>query len=185
MSSDPSLELYSASPKVGQKINTDLTLSSFARYYSPEGDQLGFGPLPPVVDKQTRYWIFISTESTYNNISDVAITATLPDNVKFTGKTSVTTGDNVAYDSDNRIISWKTQTVVAPSTFYPIIGCAFEVELTPKSDQIGKYASLLQNIKVTGTDNFTGEKLSNSIDDITSYLQFDKTNTKSGKVVGK
>ena len=183
MNNDPSLELYSASPKISQKINTKLTLSSFSRYFSPEGDQLGFGPLPPATDQQTRYWIFISAESIYNDASDINITASLPSNIKFTGKTSVTSGDNISYDSDNRIISWKAPKVLAPSTFYPIIGCAFEIELTPQIDQVGKYAPLLQNIKISGTDDFTDEKLSTSIDDITSNLQFDKTNTKSGKVV--
>lgn len=183
MSNDHNLELYSASAKTTQKINTDLTLSAFSRYFSPEEDQLGFGPLPPVVDKQTRYWIFISAESTYNDVADIVITATIADNAKFTGKTSVTSGDNISYDSENKIISWKAQEVLAPSTFYPIIGCAFELELTPQTDQIGKYAPLLQDIKISGTDKFTGKKITTSVNNITSNLEFDKTNTKSGKVI--
>ncbi len=185
MNNDPNLELFSAGPKITQKINTDLTLSAFARYYSPEGDQLGFGPLPPIVSQPTKYWIFISVESTYNDASDISITATLPGNVEFTGKTSVTTGDNILYNSDTRQISWKAQKVIAPSTFYPIIGSAFEVKLTPLAREIGQYAPLLQNIQVSGTDNFTNEKISTKVEDVTSNLQFDKINKSNSKVISK
>ena len=36
----------------------ELNVSSVAYYTSPQGDQLGIGPIPPIVEKTTNYWLF-------------------------------------------------------------------------------------------------------------------------------
>jgi len=88
------------------KINSDLTAQVLARYFSPEGDQLGRGPLPPEVGEVTKYWIFLSVDNNLNDVSDVSVMAYLPPNVEWTKAMSVSLG-NLSYNSSRPLLSGK------------------------------------------------------------------------------
>ena len=58
--------------KVNAPLSTDLSLRTEVRYFTPEGDQLGRGPLPPTVGETTKYWVFVQVYNTTNPVRDAA-----------------------------------------------------------------------------------------------------------------
>lgn len=167
---DSNLEIFGFSQRLSQKINTDLNLKAFVRYYTDEGDQLGLGPLPPVVDSATKYWIFFNIKNNYNDTENILVTANLSDNVLWTEQISTTQDQAINFNPNNKQISWEIAKVVAPSDFFPSVGAAFEVELTPTENQVGQTANLIENIQISGTDNFTGQQITEIINNITTDL---------------
>lgn len=165
------------------KFNSDLVLKSAARYYTQEGDQLGFGPLPPEVGETTRYWIFWSVDNNLNDTGSVSVSAVLPPNVSWTGKMSVTLGE-LNYDSTRRTVNWKVGEVEHYSgEDWPKQGAAFELALTPTAGQIGSEPTLLNQIKIFGEDKFTGEFLESRESDLTTNLIYDGLAGGRGRVV--
>ncbi len=171
-------ELTAISQQLTQKISTNLVLTAVAKYRLNEGDQLGVGPLPPIVGQATKYWIFFAAETDYNDAENVQLTATLPANVRPTGRLSATSPQPVKFASDNNTVSWEIQKLVAPSVSYPQVGTAFEVELIPTKGQTGQLADLLQNIKASGQDKFTGETMNFSLPNLTSKIPEDASGGK-------
>lgn len=156
------------SDKSIQKIRSDIGLEAFSRYQSAEGEQLGIGPNPPVVGSATRYWIFFAAATNYNDAENLTVTGHLPDNVRFTGRSSALSEEGISYNPNNRMIIWQLDRVTAPTNFYPVVGASLEVEITPWPDQTGRAATLIDNIKLTATDSFTGEKVEKNIIDVTT-----------------
>lgn len=169
-------KLSSISNKELIRISTDFKVQAFSRYYSSEGEQLGRGPLPPAVGEQTKLWIFFSAETPYNAVDEILVTANLADNATLTGNMSATSEKGIEFNPNNRQISWRLSRLEAPSNFFPKIGSAFEISLTPQADQIGKTAKILSDIKVSGTDSFTGKKFNYSLEDVTSKTADGKSN---------
>lgn len=163
-------EINITSNRLIQKVTTNLLISAVAKYRLNEGDQLGVGPLPPVVGQTTKYWIFLAAETDYNDASNISVTASLPANVRPTGRISATSPQPVKFDLTNNQVSWQVETIVAPSSDYPQVGTAFEVTLTPTKDQVGKPAALLTTIKASGQDKFTGAKLVFDLNDLNTKI---------------
>ncbi|MBI4281856.1 hypothetical protein HY625_03490 [Candidatus Uhrbacteria bacterium] len=169
---------------VERKVNSDLALHAFGRYYTPEGDQLGRGALPPRVDETTRYWIFLPVTNTISDVEDVVVTATLGLNIEWTKKSSVTLGDPLMYDAVTRIITWRLANVTKFSGgAYPDVGAAIEVALTPNAEQAGTEPVLLDAIRLKGKDTFTGATIDVSADPVTTALTVDQRAKGKGKVV--
>lgn len=165
------------------KINSDLSPQILVRYFTPEGDQLGRGPLPPKVGETTKYWIFLSVENNLNDVSGVSVTIHLPSNVEWTGNKSVVLGD-LSYDPLQRIILWKVGDVLRYSgEEWLKQGVAFEVAFTPTIAQVGKEATLLDRIKIFGTDKFTGQFLERKTSGVTTDLIYDNWAKGKGKVI--
>jgi hypothetical protein len=161
---------------IGREITSPLTspisLSSFGRYASEQGDQLGRGPLPPVVGEETKYWIFWSVSGTTNELSNVNIVGHLPAGVSFTGRQTVSVGDAVRVDTDT--MSWSAASL--QPTFAPnakIVGVAFEVAITPTESQIGTTPTLLSDVRLTALDARTGALITASGAVVTTNLPGD------------
>ena len=125
-----------------------------ARYYTDEGDQLGRGPLPPKVDKTTKYWVFVKIINTSNIINDTVFRTSLPEGVEFTGKQSTTIGPQLKYNPTDHSISWDYYTLPANSK----TGLYFEVAVTPNSSQVGQNIRLTNSLSFSATDEFIGKK---------------------------
>lgn len=176
------LKLYNLSNQLSQKINTLINFQAAGRYYTPEGDQLGIGPLPPQVNTQTKYWILISLDNLYNDIKDIIITANLAKNVSWTGNLSTTEDNPIEYNPNNQQITWKIAKVKAPSSFYPTVGGAFEISFIPEDSQIGQIADLITNIQLSAIDEFTGKTINLSLPSITTDLKNDPRATNPGVI---
>jgi hypothetical protein len=137
-------------------VATDLRPDAFARYFTPEGDQLGRGPLPPRVGDTTTYWIFLSLLNTISDADDVVVRAHVPASVEWSGHTSVSLGDPIAFDPATRTLTWRIGRVTRfTGGAFPDVGVAFEVGVTPEAGDVGKPLTLLDQITVRGTDTFT------------------------------
>jgi hypothetical protein len=88
------------------KIASALSIEAFARYYSPDGDQLGRGSLPPVSGEITKLLIIWHIQNTTNEVRNVRVEGTLPPNVEWTERASVTSGGAVSYDPQTRRVAW-------------------------------------------------------------------------------
>jgi len=161
--------------EISTPLTTPITFRSFGRYATESGDQLGRGPLPPVVGEETKYWIFWNVSGTTNEIKNLSITGELPANVSFTGRQTVSTGSAVTYDESTKTVSWQVGEI--NSTFAPsakVIGAAFEVAITPSESQVGTSPTLISDILLSGTDSWTNAWLTATGSKVTTNLPGDQ-----------
>lgn len=159
------------------KINSDLSVQAVAYYHSPQGDQLGSGPLPPVVDIPTNYWIFWTLAST-GDFNDFVFSAYLPQGVELTNNRSLLAGD-FSYNPKTRQIIWKIKDIKSNIDNYRI---GFEIQLIPKKEQSGKKVILINKQKYFALDSLTKKEVSREISNLTSNLDFDRLNNGQGVV---
>lgn len=176
---------YTVSNTIQQKIITDLKLIAVARYFTDEGDQLGIGPVPPIVGLATKYWIGFKITNQLNDVKDIKVTAKLGKNISWTGRFSTTNEQKINYDENNNLITWLPENVSAPSSLFPTVGANFEVELTPTANQVGQTANLIEAIEISGTDAFTGENIHKVINNLTTNLTADRLEISGGIVQGR
>lgn len=158
------------------KIGTALNIDAETRYYTEDGDQLGRGPLPPKVGKETKYWTLIKITNTTSNITNAKLTALLPDYVRWTGKTSVSEGNAIQYDETNKTISWSVSKFLPHSE----AGVYFEVAITPTTAQMNTTPILVKNIILSGHDEFTSADIIKTHENIDSSLPSDKMAQQKG-----
>lgn len=128
----PTSQLTAETVAPDLKIGTQVILEPEIRYYTQEGDQLGRGPLPPQVSKETKYWVFIPLTNSTSKIKNLKLTANLPNYVSYTGKSSVSNGNNPVYDNNQRKISWVLNSLPAHTQ----AGVYFEISWTPSAEQL-------------------------------------------------
>ncbi len=161
------------------KIGTQINLSAEARYYTDEGDQLGRGPLPMEVDKETRYWILLKLENTTSKITDLILQTKLPDYITWTGKSSVSQGVDIKFDELTRTATWSNNILNPHET----VGIYFEVAITPTADQIGSIPTLIQNIQISAVDNYLNQPVSDYVGAIDTSLINDEIGRRKGVTV--
>ena len=139
------------------KVSSRLTLATTGLFYTSQGDQLGVGPIPPVVGEYTSYWVIIKVINTNNPIKDLKITALVPTGIEFTDINNVTDGDQIIYNQDTRQITWTISDVAQfAGIFIPAPEARIQLALTPNANQVGTSPALLTNVTATATDSVTG-----------------------------
>lgn len=156
------------------KIETPFVATAVGRYWTPEGDQIGRGSIPPLVDDTTKYWIFWTLTPTTNDVEHLEFRATLPENVVWTGKNNVTIGSPIVYNAATRTVTWTTNSLPATGPSGEIVSARFEVALTPTRDDIGKTPTLITETSVTAHDVFTNTDLETSTNRVTTVLSADR-----------
>jgi len=159
------------------KVNSDLSVQTVAYYHSPQGDQLGSGPLPPVVDIPTNYWIFWTLAST-GEFNDFVLSAYLPRGVELTNNRSLLAGD-FSYNPKTRQIIWKIKDIKSSTDNYRV---GFEIQFIPSREQLGKRVVLINNQKYFALDSLTKKEINQEISNLTSNLDFDRLNSGQGVV---
>ena len=160
--------------EMSSTLVSPFILESFARYTAPSGDQIGRGPLPPLVGSETKYWVFWNIRGTTNRLEPVHIEGALGPNVRFTGRQTVSQNQGVVYDPATRTIRWDANTI--EPTLSPesrVVGIAFEVGITPTADQAGTAPALVTEIRATATDHVTGVFVSATGATVTTNLPND------------
>lgn len=159
-------------------IASTLVVDSRAYYNSPQGDQLGAGPLPPLASLPTNYWIFLeaNADGAFNNF---IYSAKLPKGVELTGNRSILFGD-FTYNKDARQIIWRIPEIKANSTDYR---AGFEVQLIPTSNQVGKVLPFLSSAHYSAQET-SGAKIKINEDSGApdTDLEFDLINKGQGQV---
>ena len=162
------------------KVKAEIKVSDAAYYTSPQGDQLGIGPLPPLVSIPTNYWIFFEAQSAAD-WKNLVVSARLPKGVELTDSRSLLAGD-FNYNPETRQLIWKVASLAGRPESYRI---GFEIQLTPTADQVGQVLPLLSNPQYYATDALTGEEANGSLDKLTTDLDKDRFNAGQGKVVNE
>lgn len=172
-----SLTKEAITPKL--KIGTQLFASAETRYFTNDGDQLGIGPMPPVVGKETKFWIFVTIENTTSKVNDVAFSARIPANISWTGKSSVSQGQDVSFNAGSRTVSWKAQSLSAHAN----AGIYMEVAFTPGPGDVGRVPVVLENIRISGVDSFIGESIERVLGPLKADFRQDKKALEMGVLV--
>lgn len=157
-----------------KNIFTEPKFTAEAIYFNQFGDQLGRGPLPPVVGKTTKYWVHWLLAAGSREIKNITIEATTPSYAEPTNKMSVTQGQSPVWDYKTKKITW-SGTNVAASTDVDIY---FEVAVTPQEIHKGL------ELPITGAAvvniNFENENLRLNAPGITTNLQNDSIGNDMG-----
>ncbi|PLX28252.1 hypothetical protein C0581_02860 [Candidatus Parcubacteria bacterium] len=160
-------------------IGTQLLVTNELRYYTNEGDQLGRGPLPLQVGKETKYWAMAQITNTTSRVENVSYSASLPSHVSWTGKTSVTHGADVSYNPATRVVSWSLSGLPAHTT----AGIYFELSITPSDSQRGTSPILLQNMSLSTTDSYIGTPITRSSPNLDTSIPTDTIGKQKGILV--
>lgn len=167
------------------QVNSDLGIKATSRYYSPDGEALGTGPLPPVVGETTTYWVFLQAENQLHRVRDVVITARLGEQAVWQDRGSVGAGEPLVYDENSRTLTWSVGNLPDYKTAYDKnrLGAALQLSVTPTAQQLGERLILLEDIRISGIDTVTGSRLQAVVDDVTTELKFDANTKDDGRVV--
>lgn len=161
-------------------IATDLSVAAAGFYWTPDGEQLGVGPLPPRAGRTTSYRLILSVRNTTSTVRDAVVEAALPEGVSWTGHAAVTAGAAVDYLPSVRRIRWTLGNVSAFTDSLELRPAAsIELDLTPTPAMIGRPAILLTGITVTGRDTATDTQLHGTAESVTTEL------TKDARAKGK
>ncbi len=162
------------------KLLSQLKVSSAGYYYSPQGDQLGVGPLPPQVGMATGYWIFWEIDNLGNRLSDVTVSAQLPENVTWTGDKTLLAGKLMHGAVSNKVV-WELKEVEAQGGKYK---AGFKLNLIPEKKDEGKILDLLRNIEYSAYDQFCEREIKRELDKITTEIKEDKLSSGKSRVEG-
>ncbi len=163
----------------GLKLITDLKIDAKAYYHSPQGDQLGSGPIPPLVGLPTNYWMFFEVDNQGNDLSNLVVSAKLSNGITLTSAKTLSAGD-FSYNEGQKRITWSVKKAVVNNGNYQ---AGFEIQLLPTSKQVGLEPLLLTDISYIAVDSYTGERLSGKLPNIDTSLPADTINQGQGKVL--
>jgi len=159
------------------KVAAELTAKAVAYYTSPQGDQLGIGPVPPLVGIPTNYWIFWEASSA-GDFKNLVFSARLPQGVELATGRSLVAGD-FNYSTSSRQIIWRVPEIKGGDSIEHL---GFEVQLIPTADQAGRILPLLSDIRYYGIDTLTGEESSGRLSALDTDLAGDRFNSGQGTV---
>jgi hypothetical protein len=165
------------SPIVGRLLS-DAVLASEARYFNDDNLPVGTGPLPPKVGERTTYHVNWVVTNTLHELTNLKLSAKLPDGVVWGGWSSVDAGD-LKYDASTSKMIW---TLNRLPTSVTKLGVSFDVALVPSDDQRGRLASLLEATIFEATDKLTGDAVLETVGPLTTQLPNDDGATGKGKV---
>lgn len=159
------------------KLNSQIKAEAKAYYYSPQGDQIGIGPMPPTVGLPTTYWIFLDISNFGNHLSDINLSGQLAKNVFWENEISLLQG-NLHYGPSNKSFVWKINSLEPEDE----ANSRLALRLQADKDMIGETPTLLENMVLSAYDNFTKETISYFLEDIDTNLIFDKLSQNQGEV---
>ncbi|MEK7631912.1 MAG: hypothetical protein AAB445_03540 [Patescibacteria group bacterium] len=146
--------------QIATKITSKLNVEAEGRFYNDEQLPVGTGPLPPQVGQTTTYQLSWSLTNPTNEVTQVVVAATLPENVAWSGTQTVTAGQAVTFDATTREITWRINRV-PPGTgsLFASLEATFKVSITPLTTDLGQLLLLLNKTVVTARDEFTTKDL--------------------------
>ncbi|MEA3248838.1 MAG: hypothetical protein U9Q03_00585 [Patescibacteria group bacterium] len=160
------------------KVLSDTELTVFGRFYDDNGIPVGSGKIPPEVGETTTYRVSWRITNSLHELSDLKLSAKLPDNVAWTGGSDVDAGD-LRFDAADRKLIWTLNWL--PTTIEDI-NISFDVSITPDEDQQGKIPTLVDATILEATDKIAGEKIIISNPPITTSLEEDPHGAGKGRV---
>lgn len=175
VAADQTAASTTAEMKVVGKIVGDA--QAFYRYYRTILSFEGYkGPLPPKVNKPTKFVLRWVIYNYANDISNVEIKANLKSGVRWLGKDESGINPPPTYNERTNEVSWSIDKLPAnKGVVNKAIELVFQVEATPDITQVNKFMPLLGETSIRAIDDFTGAVLTNSDKELTTWLNDDST----------
>lgn len=148
---------------------SDTFLDATARYFDRDNLPVGTGPLPPQVGEKTTYRVYWQIDNSLHELANLRLSARLPDNVIWTGYSSVDAGD-LKFDAATSKMAWSLNWM--PTGVKSLV-VAFDVGLVPGDEQRGRPAGLLDASLLEATDKFTGAPILLTASPLTTALETD------------
>ena len=153
------------------KVSSKLQIAAKANYFNTAF--INSGPLPPKVGAETAYTIIWSLANMSNDLDQAEVKLSLPPNVNFKEIISPADAD-VKFDSSSGNVVWRVGRVPAGTGFLnPALQVAFQVGLTPASNQIGQTPVIINETEASAKDTFTDQALASRDVAITTDLPDD------------
>ncbi len=151
------------------RYRTDADLGVEARYFTEEGAPLGFGPLPPVAGKTTAYRVFWHLTKRLHPLESVSVSARLPLGAAWSARAMSDVGV-LSYDPATRVVSWNIDALPDGSSD---LEASFEVQVTPDTNDIDRFAAILGETTFQAQDDLLHESVSKTKPPVTTDLQND------------
>lgn len=155
------------------RVNSDTAFSASAHYYL-EDVAVGSGPLPPTVGEQTTYRVVWTIENTNHDLSDVEVTASVPPSVTFETVRETEVGV-LNFDAASRELTW---TITRLSTTQAEVSTTFDLSITPSGGDIGSFVKLMNEARLTATDETTDGNISRTAAAVTTDIDDEGTENK-------
>lgn len=165
------------------KVNSKLEISQKG-FYSTQADIVNSGPIPPVATQATTYTITWQIKNYFNDVKNVKVRATLPQGVTLTGRISPDSETaKFSLDSASREIIWSVGDLAAGTGVTgPLPSLSFQVSLIPSPFQRGRTAGLIDQVSISGEDQFTGTIITAKSPAVDTNLPDDPSNSGKGIV---
>ncbi len=163
------------------KVAGEVKASAGAYFYTPEGDQVGIGPLPPIVGLPTSYLITWTLENQGGHLSDIQFSAHLAPGVSWQGEAGLT-GGTLFYDAANhkvnwRLVEWPDDAIKKQANFY--------VSLIPTNDMVSTTPLLLYSGQWRANDSWSEKEWRGNLPDLSTNLEYDTHSVGQGQVVSQ
>ncbi|MBN1584927.1 DUF11 domain-containing protein [Candidatus Uhrbacteria bacterium] len=165
-------------PPIRASFLSDTGLNVTARWFDGNGLPVGSGPLPPEVGQTTTYRIEWTVTNSLHDLADMRISARLPDNALWTGKSSVDAGD-IRFDAAENRITWSLNWM---PTDIRTLKIWFDLALTPTVDQQDRSPTLIDAAILEARDRHNGYPILLSAPPLTTALPDDDFAGGKGKV---
>ena len=166
------------STPINISLNSNTSLSAQARYFAEDGTPLGSGELPPRVGKTTTYRILWDLSNSLHELGNVEIASTLPADVTWKEVSSKDTGI-LSYNPTTRQVRLQISKLPIEKKN---IQAWFDVSITPKKSDVGKFVKLLNGTTLQATDLITKDQLNSTLPALTSELPTDTDAAGKGTV---
>lgn len=149
-----------------------------AYFYTNDGDQVGIGPLPPIVGLPTSYLITWSLENAGGDLTDMQFSAQLADNVVWQGEAGLT-GGNLSYDVANRKVNWRISQWPDEA---PKKQVNFYVSLNPTAEMVGHVIPLIKEGEWRVDDSWSEKVWRGRLPALSTNLDYDSRSKGQGEV---
>lgn len=159
-------------------LASNVSLSAQARYFDEDGAPLGSGELPPKVGATTSYRILWNLTNSLHDLGNIEVSTTLPQDVVWKEMSSKDIGE-LSYNPVTRQVRW--QMAKLPQDIKEAQAW-FDVTITPKSTDAGKFMKLANQTALEATDLVTKTQTNSTLDVLTTELPGDEFAAGKGAV---
>jgi len=148
---------------------SDVKFAGDTRFNTPS--VINYGPVPPRVEQETSYVGYFDISNPSNDLTDVVVTASLPQNVVW--KNIVyPTGQDITFNNITRIITWKAGDIQAGAGYVSDSKTVmFQVAVTPNANELGKTLPIIGQPKFVGYDTHTGTNIERVLESFTTRTE--------------
>ncbi len=151
-------------------LASNVSLGAYALYFAEDGTPLGTGQLPPKVGATTSYRIIWDLKNSLHDLGNVEVSTILPQDVTWKDASAKDIG-TLSYNPTTRQVRWQISKL--PKDIQQAQAW-FDVNITPKSSDAGKFMKLTNQTSLEATDLTTQTQTNSSQPVITTELPFDE-----------